>query len=141
MTIKHTAATEARDLRALLTAVLDALTLPHDLDDYDARVLRRAGLARVVAGEALKEASSNLGWNVDYLRSQLVAEQHAADERAKNKCRCCSRSFDPTDTAFDGRSRYRDTPWCRSCVDNCHEGGTEHVCVICDPKRYGGETR
>lgn len=35
----------------------------------------------------------------------------------------------------------QDTPWCHSCVDNCHDGSAEHVCVICDPQRYGGEGR
>ncbi|MBT2673973.1 hypothetical protein J7E95_24760 [Streptomyces sp. ISL-14] len=141
MTRKLTPSMEARDLRALLQVVVEALTLPHDLGDYDARILRRASLARVVAGEALAEQPSNLGWNVDYLRNRLIAEQAEADEREKNKCGRCRRPFDPNDTRFDGHARHKDTPWCRSCVDNCHDGGTEHVCVICDPARYGGERR
>ena len=133
-----TPSSEERALRDLLAAVLDALTLPHDLADYDARVLRRAGLALVIAREALAEKPGNLGWNVDYLRAQLVKEETEAAVRAKNKCRSCGTPFDPNDTAFDGRARHGETPYCRSCIDNCHEGGTEHVCVICDPQRYGG---
>lgn len=46
-------------------------------------------------------------------------------------CGRCGTAFDPTDTSFDGRARYRQTPWCNGCIDNCHEGSAEHVCVIC----------
>ncbi|MDK1348272.1 hypothetical protein QNO09_34350 [Streptomyces sp. 378] len=66
----------AGELRALLDSVLDALTLPHDLDDYDARILRRAGLARVVVRCALDENPANIGWNADHLSAQLVAESY-----------------------------------------------------------------
>lgn len=141
MSHKPTPSTEVRDLRALLGAVLDALTLPHDLGDYDARVLRRASLARVVAREALAEGPGSLGWNVDYLRKQLDAEQTEADERAKHSCRLCRTPFDPNDATFDGRARHGETPWCRRCIDKCHDGSAEHVCMICDPQRYGGDGR
>jgi hypothetical protein len=66
---------EARDLRELLTVVVEALTLPHELDDYDARILRRASLAKVIAREALQEKPESLGWNADYLRVKLRAEE------------------------------------------------------------------
>jgi hypothetical protein len=66
---------EARDLRELLAAVVEALTLPHELEDYDARILRRASLARVVAREALAEKPDSVGWNADYLRVKLRAEE------------------------------------------------------------------
>jgi hypothetical protein len=141
MTKKPTPSTEARDLRALLATVVDALTLPYDLDDYDQRLLRRAGLVRVLVSEALKETPDSLGWNVDYLRTKLTAEQADADKRECNRCRRCRTAFDPTDTRFDGRDRYASTPWCRSCIDNCREGGTGHMCPICEPARYGGEGR
>lgn len=65
-----------------------------------------------------------------------------ADEKpapTHDRCARCKWTFDPNDTAFDGRARYRETPYCRSCVDRCHDGGAEHVCVVCDPARYGGE--
>ncbi|MGI5436179.1 hypothetical protein ACQEV4_01355 [Streptomyces shenzhenensis] len=141
MTKTPTPSTEARDLRALLETVVQALTLPYDLDDYDARILRRAGLVRVLVREALHEEPGNLGWNVDYLRAQLTAEVTEADRRERNRCRKCLTPFDPTDTSFDGRARHNETPFCRACVDNCHDGGTEHVCVICDPARYEGGAR
>ncbi|MGW4728906.1 hypothetical protein ACWEQC_06945 [Streptomyces shenzhenensis] len=141
MSRKSAPTTEVRDLRALLETVVQALTLPYDLADYDPRILRRAGLVRVLVGEALKDEPGNLGWNLDHLRSRLAAEQAEADQRERNRCRKCRTPFDPTDTRFDGRARHNETPWCRACVDNCHDGGAEHVCVICDPQRYGGDPR
>jgi hypothetical protein len=131
--------TEAAALRALLDAVLDAITLPSGALDHDQRILDRALWVRATVKGALAEDPADLGWNVGYLRSKLAAEQAKADERAKNKCGRCHRSFDPTDVRFNGRARHKDTGWCRSCVDNCAEGSAEHTCRICNPKRYGGE--
>lgn len=61
--------------------------------------------------------------------------------RAENRCGRCRWTFDPYDKRFDGHARHGDTNWCRRCVDNCHEGSAEHVCAICEPKRYGGADR
>lgn len=138
MSWQTTPSAEARDLRQLLAVVLDALTVPNDADDYAQRIDARARIARSTIGEALAESPDQLGWNADFLRRRLATEQAAADERAKNRCARCHQPFDPADTRFDGHARYRDTPHCRACVDNCHEGSAEHVCVICDPQRYGG---
>ena len=138
MTRDH--ATEARDLRALLEVVLDAIALPFDAHDYDRRILNRTSWVRSTVKGALEEDPADLGWNGDYLRGKLTAEQAEADERAKNTCSRCHRPFDASDTRFDGRARHKDTPFCRSCTDNCADGGTEHLCVICEPKRYGGAT-
>lgn len=55
--------------------------------------------------------------------------------RKDQVCGRCRKPFDPTDTRFDGRARYGETPWCRSCVDNCHESQVEHACPVCDPAR------
>ncbi|MFJ2568159.1 hypothetical protein ACIO02_35440 [Streptomyces sp. NPDC087568] len=71
---------EVRDLRALLTVVLDALTLPHDVPDYEARILDRAAWARTMRA-ALDEDPRDLGWNVDYLRAKLAAEEKTARRR------------------------------------------------------------
>ncbi|MCP3769513.1 hypothetical protein [Streptomyces sp. MAR25Y5] len=128
-------------VRDLLAVVLDALTLPYDTPDYSRRILDRAAEARTVAVAALAEDPADIGWNVDYLRSKLAAEQADAKRRDNGRCRRCLRPFDADDTRFAGHSRHADTPWCRRCVDNCHDGGAEHVCVICDPARYGGDTR
>ena len=129
---------DARDLRQLLEAVLEAVTLPYGTAEYARRLESRTDWVRTTVKGALQEDPSGIGWNAGYLRSRIAAEQAQADERAKNQCARCRTPFDPADARFDGRARHRDTAYCRSCVDNCHDGGTEHVCVICDPKRYGG---
>lgn len=141
MTKKPTPSTEARDLRALLDVVADALTLDYGAPDYDERLKERVGLARVVLRDGLADGPDRIGWNTDWLRHKLTAEETEAAERAKNRCRRCHRRFDPTDTRSDGRDRYANTPWCRSCIDNCRDGGTGHMCPICEPARYGGEQR
>ncbi len=51
-------------------------------------------------------------------------------------CARCRRPFDPADTRFDGHARHADTPWCRRCIDNCHEGDADHRCIICTPDAY-----
>ncbi|MFE7803332.1 hypothetical protein ACFU51_01395 [Streptomyces sp. NPDC057430] len=61
-------------IRELLAAVLDAIDLPYDADDYDRRIAARAELAVVVARAALREDPADIAWNVDYLRAQLAAE-------------------------------------------------------------------
>jgi hypothetical protein len=47
-------------------------------------------------------------------------------------CGKCKQPFDPDDTSFDGRARYHLTPYCRGCVDRCHDNeSADHRCVIC----------
>ncbi|MEU9406222.1 hypothetical protein AB0E08_11015 [Streptomyces sp. NPDC048281] len=135
------ASSEARDLWALLSVVLEAVTLPYDAYDYDERIRERAGEAKSAVRDAINQGPDRLGWHTDWLRHRLTAEQADAQAREKNRCRRCRTPFDPADGRFDGNARHRETPWCRGCVDNCHEGGAEHVCKICDPARYGGEPR
>lgn len=74
-----TSPSNARDLRNLLEAVLEALTLPYDTPDYDQRILNRAAEARVIATAALAEDPADIGWNVDFLRAKLTAEQADAE--------------------------------------------------------------
>lgn len=138
MSTEPTEPTEADGMRALLEAILEAVTLPYDIAEHARRLETRADWVRATVKGALAEDPANIGWNAGFLRGRLAAEEAEAAERAKNRCQRCRKPFDPADTAFDGRARYRDTPHCRSCVDNCHEGSAEHVCVICEPKRYGG---
>lgn len=71
------------DLRALLEATLEALTLPSDIDDYDQRLNARATWARVTLKGALEEAPEDIGWNIAFLRKQIAKEQADAAERAK----------------------------------------------------------
>jgi hypothetical protein len=51
-------------------------------------------------------------------------------------CAACHRPFDPADTRWDGAARQRDTPFCRACVDRCHDSEiADHRCPVC---RDGG---
>jgi hypothetical protein len=61
--------------RELLQAVVEALTLPFEVDDYDRRILERARIARVVVREALAEDPARLAENVDFLRRKLRDEE------------------------------------------------------------------
>lgn len=48
------------------------------------------------------------------------------------KCANCGQPFDPTDTRFDGLARYRETRFCRRCVDRCHDSEiADHCCGVC----------
>ena len=105
MTKKPAASTEARDLRKLLEAVLDAVTLPYDTPDYDERIKERAGLVKVVLRDG-RDTADRIGWNADWLRAKLTAEQAEAAERAKAKCARCQKPFDPADLRHDGHGRY-----------------------------------
>jgi hypothetical protein len=71
----------ARDLRALLEATLEALTLPFDADDYDKRLVDRASWARATIEGAFQDDPADIGWNADYLRSKMAAEQADAEKR------------------------------------------------------------
>lgn len=74
-------------------------------------------------------------------RRQYAEELRQAAEGGTQKppCARCGKPFDPADTRFDGKARHRNSPWCRSCVDRCHESTDAfHVCPVCDPARNGG---
>lgn len=155
-------------VRDLLTAVLEALDLPHPAsvggtEAHDQLLATRASHARIALRSVLDDNGTGMGpaWDAQYLRERLAehpitgyvtADQ--AHERldagmswsaavtlpaGEGQCRRCEKPFDPADTRFDGHAQHKLTPYCRSCIDLCHDGGTEHVCRICDPKRYGGE--
>ncbi|MEU6703852.1 hypothetical protein [Streptomyces wuyuanensis] len=136
-------------LRDLAKAVLEALDIPHAATFGDDKVREPIMTERVmharIALEGVLERGDDPGWSADFLRARLA--EHPADgyrhvgEAAPPSCGRCRTPFDSTDQSFDGAARSGATPWCRSCVDNCHEGSAEHVCVICDPARYGGDAR
>ncbi|WP_215456646.1 hypothetical protein [Streptomyces sp. ATCC 21386] len=73
---------DARDLRQLLEAVLEAVTLPYDIGDHARRMEIRADWVRATLKGALAEDPAGIGWNVDFLRSRLRAEETEAAERA-----------------------------------------------------------
>lgn len=89
---------------------------------------------------AKKDAASGVGDKA--LREFLAAEPDqddlaallpdAAVEPQADACGKCRTAFDPTDTRFDGHAQYHETPYCRSCVDRCHDTEiADHRCVIC----------
>ncbi|TJZ55581.1 hypothetical protein FCH28_09575 [Streptomyces piniterrae] len=52
--------------------------------------------------------------------------------RAPETCGQCRRPFDAADTRFDGQARHHETPFCRGCVDRCHEStDVGHECPVC----------
>lgn len=57
---------------------------------------------------------------------------YAEEPPAAEACGKCRRPFDPADTRFDGRAQHKLTPYCRRCVDLCHDNEiADHRCVIC----------
>ena len=48
-------------------------------------------------------------------------------------CGICGSLFTPAGEPRDEHSRHGDSPWCRGCADQCHEGGGGHSCAICTP--------
>lgn len=63
----------------------------------------------------------------------LDVDKDSFDVILAEGCASCCNPFDPTDTRFDGRARYRDNkPWCRACVDRCHDNEiADHRCAVC----------
>jgi hypothetical protein len=48
------------------------------------------------------------------------------------KCAKCQHPFDPSDTRFDGHGQHAQTPFCRRCVDRCHDTEiADHRCAVC----------
>ncbi|MFF3511569.1 hypothetical protein [Streptomyces sp. NPDC002573] len=53
-------------------------------------------------------------------------------QQPAESCGKCRQPFDPADPRFDGHARHGDTPFCRRCVDACHESTDAfHACAIC----------
>ncbi|MEV5770134.1 hypothetical protein AB0L49_02520 [Streptomyces antimycoticus] len=140
----------ARDeLRKYVRLLADWWTSPKTTDE---RVER---LYASVRAEVLREAAdaleaSALGETLVYAAARL---RRMADEAGKvtrkgeitqpaDSCGCCRQPFDPTDHRFDGRARHRLSPWCRRCVDRCHESTDAfHVCPVCRTGAEGGDSR
>lgn len=73
---------EAADLRRLLEAVLEAVTLPDAGLEHARRMETRADWVRATVKGALAEDPANIGWNTDFLRGRLAAEETEAAARA-----------------------------------------------------------
>lgn len=62
-----------------------------------------------------------------------AGEEEVARVAAELTCGRCAQRFDAADKTWNGRARYRDWQFCRSCVDRCHESTDfAHTCVICN---------
>lgn len=60
----------------------------------------------------------------------------AFDGAVPRTCGRCQNRFDASDPSFDGAAEYRDSGFCRGCVDRCHESSDfAHACPVCDPAR------
>lgn len=73
---------DARDLRKLLEAVLEAVTLSYDGPEHARRMETRADWVRATVKGALADDPADIGWNADFLRGRLRDEETAAAERA-----------------------------------------------------------
>lgn len=139
---------EVRDLLAAVAEALD-IPMPDITDDAERQhrtvLVRRTTDVRIVLQVLLDAAGVDLAALADdaaVIRARTAAVPVTYPMwQDRPSCARCGRPFDPADPRFDGRAQHRDTPWCRQCIDNCHEGSPEHVCVICDPSRYGGGVR
>ncbi|WP_030798867.1 hypothetical protein [Streptomyces sp. NRRL S-337] len=81
-----------------------------------------------------------LGWEMQYDRDNepVALDQRSyelsgwAEATPADTCGRCRHAFDPEDTSFDGLARSGNTPFCRRCVDWCHESTDAfHRCPVC----------
>lgn len=85
--------------------------------------------------EALAE-SEPAALRAELVQVAAVCSAWLYDLDQRPACGRCRKPFDSADTRFDGRARHRDEPWCRGCVDRCHEStDPAHACPVCDPTR------
>ncbi|MFD8866068.1 RING finger protein [Streptomyces sp. NPDC059590] len=118
------------------------------VDAFRAEVLREA--ASVLEGHArqeFREGTTAYGeWHAAAAELRRVADDsgHATptEDEGPDICGRCRQPFDPTDARFDGRARHSYSPFCRRCVDRCHESTDAfHVCPVCRTGAEGGDSR
>lgn len=115
--IEGTAGEDGADAGTILNAVLD-----------------RLGIAPPTAADEMAASLRRNGFKPGGTDAELAGVQATDKEPPAEACGKCKTPFDPTDIRFvDSRARYRETPYCRSCVDRCHDSTDAfHRCVICD---------
>jgi hypothetical protein len=82
----------------------------------------------------LAKRDAETGRGDEALRKFLAAHPDETVETpaAAEACGKCRTPFDPDDTRFDGHAQHKLTPYCRRCVDACHDTEiADHRCVIC----------
>lgn len=87
---------------------------------------------------AKRDAASGKGDKAlaEFLAAEPQAEADTETDRPAAEqaeaCGKCKRPFNPADPRWDGSARYAETPYCRRCIDGCHESTDAfHRCVIC----------
>lgn len=97
------------------------------------RIEGRAPLVGRYAGAGMRRAKNHDDLMI--IEPMLLFPHGAApapEEQPAEACGKCKTPFDPADTRFDGHSQYNATPYCRRCVDACHDTEiADHRCVIC----------
>ncbi|MEH0574348.1 hypothetical protein QBA54_07590 [Streptomyces sp. B21-108] len=84
------------------------------------------------AGQEGADPGTILHAVLDRLGIALPGTEEPKAEEALAACGKCRQPFDATDTRFDGHNRFYLTPYCRGCVDACHDTEiADHRCVIC----------
>ncbi|MFJ8538132.1 hypothetical protein [Streptomyces sp. NPDC093591] len=108
-----------------------------DRTDDTVRVTLTAEEAEAVRDDLGQIWASKISTAGDQLHSLLESvttggEDEPAVEQPAEVCGKCRRPFDPADTRFDGHAWHKQTPYCRACVDCCHDSEiADHRCVIC----------
>jgi hypothetical protein len=79
-----------------------------------------------------------------YRSGYRTGRMHAGGQptQTAEACANCRWTFNPDDTRFNGHARHRDTPFCRCCVDRCHDSEiADHQCAVCRTPAKGGDAR
>jgi hypothetical protein len=125
----------------LLRAQLDAEKQAHRFtlrqrNNRSNRLTHLRDLALAGDTEALLDAAKDTlaasRGDHDGCHTATTPAKEQPDAEESEACAKCKQPFDPTDTRFDGRAQHKLTPYCRACVDRCHDNEiADHRCVIC----------
>ncbi|MFJ8110454.1 hypothetical protein [Streptomyces sp. NPDC096132] len=117
----------------------DAQFIAHAREDVPALLaeIHRLKEQRKFLLAQLAKRDAETGRGDKALREFLSADPELAEttttEQPAETCGKCKRPFNPADPRWDGSARYASTPFCRRCIDACHEASDAfHRCVICD---------
>lgn len=79
-----------------------------------------------IRAELIQVAAVCAAWIYD------IDRRGATDAQQVDACGKCRQPFNPADTSYNGHARYANTPYCRGCVEHCHDTEiADHACVIC----------
>lgn len=78
----------------------------------------------------MTERPASLDHLLAFIAANLPHEETTQEQ--PETCDQCRTPFDPADARFNGRARFSITPFCRRCVDRCHEAtDATHQCAVC----------